>query len=110
MRKETRKEFVVCKDVTLWDINFNKGDIVQMFPLEFFDSCEPDYRDFVDDCGIPQDRAIDVCFITPENFQRQFTDGTFDIKFNIPIDICELPYLFNELKIQPRNVTVEFDN
>ena len=111
MRKETRKEFVVGKDTNFEGVNINKGDIVQIFPLEFFDSCDADYRTFVkEDCQIQEDLAVDVSFITLKSFKRQFTTGDVDIKFSMPLNICHLPDVFNYFKIAPRNVTVEFDD
>ena len=110
MRKVTRKEFVVCKDYTDEYCTINKGDIVLIYPVEFYDSCNKSFRDFVLGCDMDPGMTVDVIFITQENFRKMLVEDTWEEEYSTLVDIHDLPCMFNDLKIQPRNITVEFDD
>ena len=110
MRKVTRKEFVVCKDVN--GDKLSKGDLVFIHPVEFFDTKDDcSYRDHIVE-GLSLDPAmvVDVMILTKEEYSNMLHDREWEIKYYAPIDLRMLPELFNEFKIQPRNITMEFDD
>lgn len=113
MKKEVRKHFVACKDSYMdEDLVINKGDIVLIYPIEFYDETDPDYRDYVvEDCGYDPAQALDIIVVTPVEYKNMLTtSGQFEIKCSRVVEVYELPYLFNMLKIAPRNVTVELED
>lgn len=107
MRKVTRKVFEVCKEADYGDVSLSKGDIVQIYPIEYFDGCNTDIRDIVDACGMEQGTAVNVVYMSKESFLNMLeNNGEFEEKYSELVDVFDLPYLFNDLKIQPRNITI----
>ena len=112
MRKETRKEFVVTKDYKDDYRELNKGDLVFIHPVEFFDGfSDCCYRqDLVENYNMDPSMTVDVMFMTNENFVNMLHNATWDVKHSEPVDVRSLPDMFNKLKIQSRNITIEFDD
>lgn len=111
MRKETRKEFVVCKDYEDDYRVLNKGDIVFIHPVEFFDVPDCCYReDLIENYNMNPETTVDVMFVTRTNFENMLHRKDWEVKHSEPVDIMQLPYMFNTLKIQPRNITIEFED
>ena len=102
MSKHITKEFIVGKNMLVDGVKICKGDVIQILPLEFLDDCDPEYRDYVKECNIQDDLAVNVGFYTPENYALQYIDGTIEPKLNIPMNIFELPYMFADLKVKTR--------
>lgn len=104
MRKEVYKHFVACKDSCIdEELVINKGDIVLIYPIEFYDETDPGYREYVvEDCGYNPAEVLDVLVLTPAEYKNMLTTpGQFEIKCSRVVEVYELPYLFNMLKIAP---------
>lgn len=109
MRKVTRKVFEVCKDVNYGGVSLSKGDIVQIYPIEYFDGCNTDIRDVIDECEMEQGTAVNVIYMSKESFLNMLeNNGEFEEKYSELLDVFDLPYLFNDLKIQSRNITINY--
>ena len=102
MSKHITKEFIVGKNMIVDDVKICRGDVIQILPLDFIDDAEHSYKNYVEECGIQTDLAVDVGFYTPENYALQYIDGTIEPKLNIPMNILELPYMFVDLKVRTR--------
>ena len=100
MFKQT--EFVVGKKYTVDDVILNKGDIIQILPVEFLDTdCDENvYREFVRSYEVQEDLAVIVQFFTKENYYMQFIDGTIDPKLELPVNVFNLPDMFRDLKVK----------
>lgn len=110
MFKQT--EFVVGRKYTVEEgVTLNKGDIIQILPVEFLDSdCDENiYRDFVREYKIQEDLAVIVQFFTKENYRMQFIDGTTDPKLELPVHVFNLPNMFRDLKVKSRVVRFRDD-
>ena len=109
MKKIYQKEFIVGKNMIVHDVEVCKGDVIQILPIEFLDHCEPEYRDYVKECEIQDDLAVDVSFFTPENYRLQYIDGTVDSKVNFPLNIFQLPDMFSDLKVKSKTFYIGED-
>ena len=106
MNKFKRVEFIVGKSDIVDNLRVDKGDVVQIIPVEFLDNLGTKFRDLAKELNIQEDLAVLVSFFTQEAYNKQFIDGTDDPKVEILVHAFSLPDMFKDLKIKARNITL----
>lgn len=107
MNKFKRAEFVVGKSEIVDNVRINRGDIVQIIPIEFFDNLGTELRDLAKELNIQENLAVLVSFFTKDAYNQQFIDGTNDPKVEILVHAFSIPDMFKDLKIKARNITLK---
>ena len=111
MRKVTKKQFVVCKEYKDNVVDVVKGDVVLLQTAEFITDSDPTYTEYLDLCNLESSMTLEVVIFSYEDYRKMVQgSNNWNPKFYHPIDIRELPALFHYAKIQPRNITIEFDD